>query len=184
MSLRHILLGMLEQPASGYDLKRRFDQSLRHFWYAELSQIYPQLNKLERDGLLTSSEQPSDKGPTRRMYRRTAKGRRALVDWLAEGPRLGEERIGYLAQVYFLDNLDEPQRILSFMEARRDHMAGWLAQLEKTDREWRAADARYPDALPDAEFYSQLTLSMGLTKVRANVEWCETAIERIRNRIR
>jgi hypothetical protein len=42
-----------------------------------------------------------------------------------------------------------------------------------------ASDPRYPDDLPDQDFYAQLTLDMGLTKVRANVEWCDDAIARI-----
>ena len=32
MSLKHIMLGMLREPHSGYDLKKMFDGSLRNFW--------------------------------------------------------------------------------------------------------------------------------------------------------
>ena len=182
MSLRHILLGMLSEPASGYDLKKEFNQSLQHFWRAELSQIYPQLQKLETEGLLESSAGESSKGPPRRIYHRTAKGRDELVEWLADGPKVGEERIGYLAQVYFLENLGDREKILSFMEELRSYMADWLEQLRETERSWQAADPRYPDSLPDEQFYQQLTLAMGLTKVKANLDWCETTLERIRVR--
>lgn len=182
MSLRHILLGMLDRPASGYDLKKRFNQSLRHFWQAELSQIYPQLQKLESEGLLASREGQVSKGPPPRIYKRTAKGRRALFDWLAEGPQVSQERIGYLAQVQFLDTLEDADRILAFMQTLRDHMADWLEQLHEAERCWKAEDPRYPDALPDKEFYAQLTLSMGLVKVQANLDWCEASIRRIRRR--
>ena len=37
MSLEHILLGLLREPASGYDLKAIFDERIQHFWAAELS---------------------------------------------------------------------------------------------------------------------------------------------------
>ena len=86
MSLQHILLGMLEQPASGYDLKQAFEQQQAHYWSANLAQIYPTLNRMEEKGLLASAEQPSPKGPPRRVYRRTSAGREALVDWLTGGP--------------------------------------------------------------------------------------------------
>ncbi|MYK68861.1 MAG: PadR family transcriptional regulator, partial [Gammaproteobacteria bacterium] len=43
MSLDHILLGLLRDPATGYDLKSAFSERIRHFWSAELSQIYPAL---------------------------------------------------------------------------------------------------------------------------------------------
>lgn len=182
MSLRHILLGMLNEPVSGYDLKKEFNQSLQHFWRAELSQIYPQLQKLETEGLLSSSTGESLKGPPRRIYRRTAKGHAELIAWLADGPKVGEERIGYLAQVYFLENLGDQAQIISFMQELRAYMANWLKQLQEVERCWQANDPRYPDDLPDKEFYSQLTLAIGLTKVQANLAWCETALNRIRAR--
>lgn len=179
MSLRHILLGMLDEPRSGYDLKKTFNESLRNFWNAELSQIYPQLGKMEKAGLLTSKRVASATGPPRRVYERTAKGHRELVAWLASGPKVGDERIGYLAQVYFLRNLDDVRQSIDFMEALRDHMAHWLESLEDTERRWRARDSRYPDDLPDKEFYAQLTLALGLKKVKANLEWCEECIARL-----
>ena len=89
MSLRHLLLGLLESPASGYDLKKQFDQSLRNFWHAELSQIYPQLQKLEDEGFVSSRHEDSPSGPPRRVYRRSARGRRELLDWLRAGPEIG-----------------------------------------------------------------------------------------------
>src|ERR1700740_1459020 len=52
VSLEHILLGLLRQPASGYDLKAVLDHGIGHFWGAELSQIYPSLRRLEKRGLL------------------------------------------------------------------------------------------------------------------------------------
>ena len=52
MSLQHILLGLLREPASGYDLKAYFDSSVRYFWAAELSQIYPTLQRMEKSGRL------------------------------------------------------------------------------------------------------------------------------------
>ncbi|MEU0155402.1 PadR family transcriptional regulator [Micromonospora fulviviridis] len=41
MSLEHaILVSLLEQPASGYELARRFDRSIGRFWTATHQQIY------------------------------------------------------------------------------------------------------------------------------------------------
>jgi DNA-binding PadR family transcriptional regulator len=182
MSLKHIMLGMLREPHSGYDLKKQFDRSLRSFWRAELSQIYPLLQKMEKDGLLSSKADSSDIGPTRRVYKRSAKGRDELQSWLADGPTVGTERIGYLAQVFFLANLGDDAKAIEFMQELRDHMANWLQSLEAAEQEWRSNDPRYPDKLPDEDFYPQLTLELGLMKVKANVDWCDRCIERIRSR--
>ena len=183
MSLKHIMLGMLREPHSGYDLKKMFDGSLRNFWRAELSQIYPLLQKMEKEGLLTSAADESDIGPTRRVYTRSDKGREELQSWLTEGPTVGTEKIGYLAQVFFLANVDDQQKALEFFEELREYMAGWLASLEAAEQGWRSEDPRYPDDLPDEDFFPQLTLDLGLAKVRANVDWCDRCIDRIRRRM-
>ena len=182
MSLKYIMLGMLREPRSGYDIKKHFEQSLGNFWRAELSQIYPLLQKMHADGLLTGKEGESRIGPTRRVYKRTAKGSRQLKSWLSDGPVVGTERIAYLAQVYFLSDLGDDSSAIAFMQELRSYMADWLRTLEGTEDQWKSNDPRYPDELPDNEFYAQLTLDMGLRKVRTNVEWCDHAIARIRAR--
>ncbi len=182
MSLKHITLGMLREPHSGYDIKKRFDKSLRSFWRAELSQIYPLLQKMEKEGLVSSKADESDIGPTRRVYTRSAKGRNELQSWLTNGPTVGTEKIAYLAQVFFLANLDDDEKAIEFMQELREHMMEWLQSLQTAEKEWRSNDPGYPDDLPAEAFYPQLTLDLGLTKVRANVEWCDRSIERIRAR--
>lgn len=182
MSLPHILLGMLKTPKSGYDLKKEFGESLQHFWHAELSQIYPTLKRLERDGLVKGRDGGQRAGPQRREYRRTPKGRRVLLDWLRQGPVTGSERIAYLAQVNFLGELGDRDAAIGYFEQLRDHMSNWLDVLEAAAAEWAACDPRYPDKLPDEDFYCQLTLDLGIRKVRENRDWCEASLQRIRAR--
>ena len=52
MSLEQAILGFLNyRPFSGYDLKKIFDTSVRHFWPADQSQIYRTLNRLAEKSL-------------------------------------------------------------------------------------------------------------------------------------
>lgn len=183
MSLKHILLGMLHRPASGYDLKKYFSNSLNHFWAAELSQIYPQLSRLEDDGLLRSTMTESDKGPPRKVYKRTAAGKRELVEWLSHGPHVSEERRHFLAQVFFLHAYSNPRSALDFMKSLKEIMSEKLDTLRATEKYWREEDSRYPDDLPDEDFYPQLTLALGLKVIAATVEWCDACIDRIEQRI-
>ena len=99
MSLEHILLSLLDQPASGYDLKREFEAGAATFWPAQLSQVYPTLKRLEARGLLESKSQSSNKGPERRTYVRTETGRQELERWLRSSPQVGRERFAYLGQL-------------------------------------------------------------------------------------
>lgn len=181
MSLPHVLLGMLAEPASGYELKQFFDQSVRHFWSAELSQIYPALTKLEKEGLLSSNSAPSDKGPSRKMYRRTAAGKTALHDWLVDGPQCRTERLSYLTQVFFLDAIDPAQRI-RFMEELKADFAARLQALKAIEQNWGENDPRYPEQLPDKDFYPQMTLRAGLMKYQLMVDWCQECLDRMQKR--
>ena len=53
MSLRYALLALLtSEPMTGYDISRRFQSSVGHVWHAHDSQIYPELRKMEAEGLV------------------------------------------------------------------------------------------------------------------------------------
>ena len=77
MSLRYALLALLRVgPMSGYDLQKQFSQSVGHVWYAPDSQIYPELRRMEADGLVEAEEQPRGERATRRLYHATDAGDR------------------------------------------------------------------------------------------------------------
>jgi DNA-binding PadR family transcriptional regulator len=82
MSLRHALLGLLaEEPASGWDLSRRFEDLLGSVWPAKHPQIYGELRKLQDDGLIAAESE----GPRgRKEYRITDAGLTEVRRWLAE----------------------------------------------------------------------------------------------------
>lgn len=183
MSLPHILLGLLRQPASGYDLKNTVDEYVRHFWPAELSQIYPTLNNLQRKGWLSVRSEPSPRGPARRVYETTELGHDELRRWLRSGPQVGSERFAYLAQLAFMDelaSLDEARRFMVTLHAK---LLAWRAELVAMDTQWRQQVPGYPDALPDSEFFPHVNLRMGLLSLGAKIQWCEESIARLDRRI-
>lgn len=175
MSLDNILLGILRQPAAGYDIKQQFETVFNHFWSADLAQIYRALNRLEKDGLLESRTEPSERGPDRKVYRRTPRGRRALQDWLQGGPVFGSEKFAWLAQVFFLAEGDADTR-QAFFATLREQLVTQLETLVAIEQGWKAeCGPGFPEALDDEDFHAWLTLDMGLRKTRAMVEWADNA---------
>src|SRR5262245_48495156 len=122
MSLEYILLGMLDRPASGYDLKNEFEQGTRYFWAAEFSQIYPTLNRMEERGWLSSRTEASSKGPERRVYRRTVKGQKELFQWLRSGPTMGTERFAYIGQLIYMSQLKDLETTSLFLVRLREDL--------------------------------------------------------------
>lgn len=63
---------------SGYAIKKAADVSTRFFWPTSLAQVYPELARLERQGLVTRREGAR----ARSAYEITEKGEAALLEWL------------------------------------------------------------------------------------------------------
>ena len=183
MSLDHILLGLLREPATGYDLKNAFSETIRHFWSAELSQIYPTLKRLEQRRMLHSRVEPSPKGPNRRVYTLTDEGRTELLRWLRGGPAVGTERFAYLAQLYFMNAIGDLRETRAFMTALRDHLSRWLAQLWAVERDVVATCGNAPERYSDAGFHQFAALRMGIHSIGSKVTWCDETLAAIDRRL-
>jgi DNA-binding PadR family transcriptional regulator len=163
-----VILGMLAlgEPRSGYDIKAIVDRSTRFFWAASYGQIYPELRRLERQGLIEGKDSPTG-GRRRRVYRLTAAGRRALIDWLLGRELTIELRDESLLRLFFADALPREQALL-LLEGRRRGHEEYLDVL-------RAIDARPGEDPP----FVDLVLRWGLDFNEWGARWCEEQLERL-----
>src|SRR5215467_13951747 len=77
------ILGLLSfEPMSGYDLKQLIAWSVGHFWREGYGQIYPTLQQLEKQRLVTKKTQRQKGKPDRNVYSLTPAGRERLEKWL------------------------------------------------------------------------------------------------------
>ncbi|MET4428350.1 PadR family transcriptional regulator [Mycolicibacterium sp. 624] len=85
MALPHaILVSLCEQAGSGYELARRFDRSIGHFWAATHQQIYRTLRTMENDGWVHVEVVAQSTRPDKKVYDVTAAGRAELARWISE----------------------------------------------------------------------------------------------------
>jgi DNA-binding PadR family transcriptional regulator len=85
MALEHaILVSLLEQPGSGYELARRFERSIGRFWTATHQQIYRVLKRMETDGWVVAEEVGQQGRPDKRTFSVAAFGQDVLTSWLRE----------------------------------------------------------------------------------------------------
>lgn len=105
-----VILGMLKLGvATGYDIKRVIDTSTRFFWTASYGQIYPELKRLRKAGLVRAEQAPRGK-VKRTVYSLTPKGEQALHEWLADSQDvLFEIRDESLLRLFFSDLLSRDE---------------------------------------------------------------------------
>ncbi|MBT4497858.1 MAG: PadR family transcriptional regulator [Gemmatimonadetes bacterium] len=183
MSIEHVILGLLQKPLSGYDIKQHFDRMISHFWAAEQSQIYRTLKKLEQKGLLKSKVEPSERGPDRKVYSLTPAGRKSLQEWLRNEPIFGDERYAFVAQLCFMGELEDLGQTLSFVRQLKEMQEETLAELQGCDAAFRECEPDYPDDLPHREYHFALTLDMGIALAKAKIRWCNQVIKRVEARL-
>jgi DNA-binding PadR family transcriptional regulator len=139
-SLRFAILGLLtRRAATGYDIKRDFDRTIGYAWNAHDSQLYPELRKLEDDGLIEVAE-PEEGGRRRRAYRLTDAGQAALDLWLTEPVAGGFTRDEFVLRLFFFHLMDAGARRAA-IEAELTRLDGELELLKRTIAPYREIPA-------------------------------------------
>ena len=88
MSVRHALLALLSDgPKYGLQLRHEFEARTGEVWPLNVGQVYTTLQRLERDGLVSS--EGGDDGP-QKAYAITPEGGAELSGWLQSPPEVSQ----------------------------------------------------------------------------------------------
>ncbi|MGP4000331.1 PadR family transcriptional regulator [Streptomyces sp. 8N706] len=176
MALEHaILVSLLEQPGSGYELARRFDRSIGHFWTATHQQIYRVLKRMEGDGWIDVRDVPQDGRPDKKVYSVATTGRTALSDWLHE-PVEPESVRHDLAVKIRGAAFDDPAGLIAEVERHRTVHAERLAR-------YLAGERRdFPDsgALDTGQELQHVVLRGGIEYERMTLAWLDDVLATLR----
>lgn len=88
MNARDLCLALLNfEPMSGYEIRKLVDEgTVAHFAEASYGAIYPALDKMQAEGLVTSHEERAPGKPPRRVFSLTAAGKRAFRETIHRMP--------------------------------------------------------------------------------------------------
>ena len=85
MSLRVALLLLLtHEPMTGYDLHQSFQRSTGNLWRATDAQIYPELRRMESEGLIAGQDEAWGPKSAKRWYHVTDAGLAFIAQWMRE----------------------------------------------------------------------------------------------------
>ncbi|WP_226346733.1 PadR family transcriptional regulator [Agilicoccus flavus] len=132
MSLRYALIALLTgAPMTGYEVSKRFGASVGHVWHAPDSQIYPELRRMEADGLLRGTPVPWGASGTKTRYDVTPAGTEAFAEWIEAPHRPAPIRDPAYLRAAYLDRAAPEAARAQLRELRAFH-AEQLAVLEAT----------------------------------------------------
>jgi DNA-binding PadR family transcriptional regulator len=131
MSLRFALLALLTvEPMTGYDLAKRFGSSVAFVWHAPDSQIYPELRKMAKEGLLTAEEVSWGPNGKKTQYRITPEGSTAFKQWMNTPLEYARERDPVHLKAAYLE-WAETSKAKQHMQAHIDYHTMRRAQWQE-----------------------------------------------------
>lgn len=184
MALRHaVLAALLDGELSGYQLAKAFDLGVANFWHAQPQQLYAELTRLERDGLVAGREVVQETRPNKRLFHVTDAGLAELERFTAASAKPSFVRDDLLVQVQAADHVDTGTLIArlteraAFAQAKADLFTQLLTAMrgDRTEAEF----LRHGDRVGP-----YLTCTRGLAFEQANHDWCAHTIAVLRERRR
>lgn len=163
-----VILGLLNHESlTGYEIKKRIDTMLKYFWSASYGSIYPTLNMLEKNALVTK-ENTVENGREKIIYTITDSGRQQLKDWLALPVTKDELRYETLLKLFFGSAAGE--------EVSIEHIQDFE---DKINKELpiikRSVETLKHIQDEDDHKYYMLTAMFGEKVFEAYLEWCAMA---------
>ena len=167
MSLRFVVMALLsKEPNTGYRIGRLLDDPLGHLWDARLQQIYSELGKLEREGLVEAENVPLPNRPTKKIYSLTPAGWELLDGWLAQPSDSAPPRNSLLVRLYCLERIPR-DIVMRRLKEQQDRQEGKAIQLRQRIEESDRTSLR--------DLGNVLALESSLSQAEAQAAWCVKA---------
>jgi DNA-binding PadR family transcriptional regulator len=158
MDVKTLCLGVLSiGDASGYEIKKVFEEAFSHFYVAGFGSIYPALAELTREGLVTCSELEQAKRPAKKVYHLTEAGLESFRRALGETYPSHRIRSDFMVMLVF-SHLLTPQQMAGVLQQRIHDVDASLAQI---DRSLSQADQAHPAGAEFAAGFARAVLQAG-----------------------
>lgn len=172
VALEHALLVSLsERSGTGYQLTRRFDRSIGHWWRASHQQIYKTLARMTENGLVTYVEQAQDGKPDKKVYSVTDTGREALSAWIRTPGKDSTDQRELAVKIRGAVPADLPGLRAEIRRVRDLH-----AEREAMFLGFAARDYPDPTSLTGTTLQQYLVLRGGVLSEHATVEWLDEVL--------
>lgn len=180
MSLKHGILGLLNYgPMTGYELMKVFNDSLQFFWNAQTSQIYRELDTLERKGWVSAEHIMQTDKPNKKVFNVTDSGRKELVRWLDDHAvnTMSKVRDEMTMRVFFASNGDREKLVEELIQYKNLNQM-FFDNLQNADR----ASEYHIEYMPNSSeaMYWKMAILRGRYSAEGNIKWVDACLELLR----
>lgn len=177
-TLKYAILGLVNRnPLTGYDITKNFNEGLVEFWYANHSQIYPELKKLTDEDLISYETIIQGEKLEKKLYTITEKGKKALQKWLAkDDPLEPTPKDIFRLKAYFCDEIDIVTLLKQFESALNKHSER-LEYLE--DSMEKLSNEKDISVVSSPSFGDYIVLNGAIMREKNYIDWLNDCIKRI-----
>jgi len=175
--LKHGILGLLSYgDMTGYEIMLTFRDSLSHFWSAQTSQIYRELQALEKSGWLTLTHVAQEGRPDKNILSITPEGRAELARWVRSSSSKTALRNPMMMKTFFRGECSIEENIAYFKALPESESV-----LPHGGEAPAAAIAQYGKIIdePLKALYWRFTVDFGVMYDKMLRQWCRHCIEEL-----
>ncbi len=144
MDIRTLCLGVLTlHDSTGYEIKKMCQEgALCHFLEASFGSIYPALNKMCEEGLVTFRSESQEKRPDKKIYSITDKGRDVFQKSLLIDPLEDKYRSDFLFISLFAHLLDK-EHMKRLIDQQIEYYRQRVKELKRSMSETQSPGAQF-----------------------------------------
>lgn len=171
---KYALLGILSNiSGSGYDIKKVCDSSIAHFWNENYGHIYPVLQKMEQEELITKEVKQTDGRPAKNVYSITQKGKEELEEWLMLPIEQQPVRSELLLKIFLSKDIPV-ENIIEKIKKTKENCERDLQKYSEIKDLFNSGKIQ---ADKKNLVLSIITLNYGRQSEEAEIKWCEETIK-------
>ncbi|RED66212.1 PadR family transcriptional regulator [Cohnella lupini] len=169
MNSQDVILGMLmRRSMTGYEIKQLLENLFSYFYSSSYGTIYPMLNKMEKDGLLTKENVVQDGKPNKNVYTLTDQGKEQFNSYMYSPLELDSVKSDLLVRLFFGKYVGT------------DRVIAWLKQVQTEGlKQLQALNERYSMHKHEMHPTQVICIQLGIKSYEAKLEAIAEGLERM-----
>ncbi|AFY40355.1 transcriptional regulator, PadR-like family [[Leptolyngbya] sp. PCC 7376] len=177
MALVHTILTLLlENPSSGYDISKRFEDGISCYWNASQQQIYRELTKMDKAGLVERKVVLQQGKPDKKIYSITEEGHQKVLDWCLQPTEPTVIREDLMVRILLTPHVPKERTLVELQRRRQLHIEQ-LACYTESKNFYLEQGYFFEEEPTKLDKYRYLTLLRGIRFEESWVAWCNEVLE-------